>query len=583
MTRTIRRTALLVTVLTILASAWWVVSHRARVATPGAIATATPVRGGTLVVSVRSEPDTYNRHVRPSAAVDALSLLTQARLVRINRITGAVEPWLAERWTSSADGLTFTLTLRKGVTFSDGVPFTSADVLFSFELLYDPAVDSVLASAAKVDGRPLQVRAPDPQTVTVTLPGPFAPGLALLDSVPIFPRHQLEAALASRTFRDAWGLKAAPGSMAGLGPFVLTEHVPGQRLTLTRNEHYWRKDEAGNALPYLDRVVIEVVATQDAEVLRLEAGTIDTLVQADVRPEDYAALKRLSQQGTISLTDVGIGVDPNGLWFNLAPPAGRGGPSYLRQPAFRQAISSAVDRDAIVRSVYLGAAVPVFGPVTPGNRTWYAQSSPTYPFDPARARALLATLGLADRNGDGQLEDAAGVPVRFSILTQRGHLRERTATVVQEQLRQLGIAVDVVGLDPPSIFQRWSQGDYDSIYFGFQTSSLDPANNLDFWLSSGSNHFWHPNQSSPSTAWEKTVDELMRRQTAAGSLEERQRLFAQVQTVFGEQLPAIYFVAPKISVALNRRVGGAQPGLLDPKVLWSSDTLYVSDGANPRR
>ncbi len=173
--------------------------------------------------------------------------------------------------------------------------------------------------------------------------------------------------------------------------------------------------------------------------------------------------------------------------------------------------------------------------------------------------------------------------MRFSILTQRGHLRERTATVVQEQLRQLGIAVDVVGLDPPSIFQRWTQGDYDSIYFGFQTSSLDPANNLDFWLSSGSNHFWHPNQSSPSTAWEKTVDELMRRQTAAGSLEERQRLFAQVQTVFGEQLPAIYFVAPKISVALNRRVGGAQPGLLDPKVLWSSDTLYVSDGANPRR
>ncbi len=536
------------------------------------------MRGGTLVVSMRSEPDTFNRHVRPTAAVDALSLLTQARLVRINRVTGEVEPWLAERWSTSDDRRTFTLALRKGITFSDGTPFTSADVVFSFRVLYDPAVDSVLASAVKVNGQPLQVTATDDSTVQVTLPAPFAPGLALLDSVPIFSRHELEARLDAHTFRDAWGLTTAPGTMAGLGPFVVAEHVPGQRITLARNPHYWRTDDAGAALPYLDRIVMEIVSTQDAEVLRLEAGSLDLMVQADVRPEDYAALRRLGQQGTITMTDVGVGVDPNALWFNLAPPPGRHTPAYLERAEFRQAISSAVDRDAIVKTVYLGAAVPVFGPVTPGNRLWYSASAPTFPYDPARARSLLAGLGLVDRNGDGLLDDQSGGPVRFSILTQHGHLRERTATVIQEQLRLAGITADVVGLDPPSIFQRWSTGDYDSIYFGFQSSAMDPANNLDFWLSSGSSHFWHPNQRAPATPWEKTIDDLMHRQSTAPILQERQQLFADVQKVFGEQVPALYFAAPRISVATSRRVGGAQPVLLDPKVLWSADTLYVTSG-----
>ena len=135
-----------------------------------------------------------------------------------------------------------------------------------------------------------------------------------------------------------------------------------------------------------------------------------------------------------------------------------------------------------------------------------------------------------------------------------------------------------MGLDPPSIFQRWSAGDYDSIYFGFQSSAMDPANNLDFWLSSGSSHFWHPDQRAPSTPWEKTIDYLMHRQSTAPILQERQRLFADVQKVFGEQVPALYFAAPRISVATSRRVGGAQPVLLDPKVLWSADTLYVTSG-----
>ena len=538
-----------------------------------------PSRGGALTASLRSEPGTFNRLGPPpanSAPTDLLTRLTHAPLARVNRVTGEVEPWLAERWSTSPDGRTITLTLRDGVMFSDGTPFTSADVLFSFAAVYDPAVGSVLASGVKVNGLPLQVAAPDARTVVITMPAPFAPGVALLDTLPIYPKHQLQAALDAKTFASAWGLSTPPGSMAGLGPFVLSEYVAGQRMTFARNPHYWRKDASGGALPYLDRVVVEFIKAQDAEMLRLQSGSVDVMSQADVRPEDIAALRRLRDQGALQLVDVGVGVDPNLLWFNLSPArAAQKTKPYLLRTEFRQAISYAVDRDAIVNTVYLGAAVPVYGPVTPGNAVWYSDTAPKYPHDPAKAKNLLASLGLIDRNRDGMLDDAAGQPVRFSILTQSANIRERTVVVIQEQLRKVGIAVDVVGLDVPSMIGRFGAGDYESIYFGFQVSVLDPALSLDFWLTGGANHVWTAGQLSPAAPWEKGIDDLMQRMAAAPSLPERQRLFAEVQKTFGEQLPALYFVAPKVTVALSKRVGGATPVLLSPQILWSADTLYV--------
>ena len=533
-----------------------------------------PARGGSLTATIRTEPPTFNRFVSNQAATDAVTRLTHASLTRLNRATGEYEPWLAEKWVASPDGRVLTFTLRDGVTFSDGVPFTSADVVFSFRALYDPAIEkvSVLASGIKVQGKPLQVTATDARTVVVTLPAPFAPAVGLLDNVPIYPKHQLEAALDGHTFADAWGPATKPGTMAGLGPFIAGEYVTGQRMTFTRNPHYWQKDAAGIALPYLDSIVLEF-ANPDAEVLRLEAGTIDLMTQADVRPPDIAALRRLRDQGALQLADVGIGVDPNTLWFNLTPSAAaQKAKPYLQRTEFRQAVSYAVDRDAIVSTVYLGAAIPIYGPVTPGNRTWYSDGAPTYPHDVAKAKALFAGLGLTDRNGDGMLEDAAGQPARFSILTQGATIRERTATVIQEQLRLAGIRVDVVPLDPPSMFARFGKGDYESIYFGFQASAFDPALNLDFWLSGGSAHVWN---FGPPAPWERTIDDLMQKQAAAPSLAERQRLFAEVQKVFGENLPAIYFVAPKVSVAMSRRAGGAVPVQLNPQILWNPATLYA--------
>src|SRR5262245_45007063 len=146
-------------------------------------------RGGELIASLRSEPATYNRYLPNGggAAVELVTLLTQARLVRVNRVTDELEPWVAEKWNAAADGVTYTITLRDGVKFSDGHPLTTDDVLFSLRVAYDTSVQSVLAVALQVNGKPLQASAVDARTLTIRLPEPFAPGLRLLENLPVLP------------------------------------------------------------------------------------------------------------------------------------------------------------------------------------------------------------------------------------------------------------------------------------------------------------------------------------------------------------------------------------------------------------
>ena len=244
------------------------------------------IRGGQIVASIRAEPRTFNRFIARDQTSDLLNVLMQGRLVRVNRATFELEPWLAERWESSTDGRTHTIHLRPGVTWSDGTPFTSADVLFSLQAAYDPKVESVLASTLLAGGQPIRATASDPQTVVMHYAGPSGPGLRLLDGLPILPKHKLGAALAAGTFASAWDTTTPPADLVGTGPFVLRECQPGQRVVLDRNPRYWRKAEDGTALPYLDRIVLEIVPEQNAEMLRLQAGETDL---TEVDPETWTA------------------------------------------------------------------------------------------------------------------------------------------------------------------------------------------------------------------------------------------------------------------------------------------------------
>jgi peptide/nickel transport system substrate-binding protein len=340
-------------------------------ATTGAASLA-PKPGGTLTVSSRIEPRSFSRLASRDNATALVTELTQARLVRVNKVTDEVEPWLAERWDRSSDGRRYTLALRHGVVFSDGQPFTADDVVFTFAAIYDKKTGSYLADSLQANGKRLAVRAVDPYTVELSFAEPFSAGVRLLDNLPILPRHVLGPALEAGTLADAWNLSTQTSQVVGLGPFVLARYEAGQRLIFDRNPHYFRKAGDGATLPYLDHVQIEIVPDQNAELLRLEAGQID-MTMSEVAPEAYAPLKRAADEGRVKLADLGPGYDANSLWFNLKPGAFGDDPRavWLQRDELRQAISLAVDRTLFASTVYLGAAAPAWGPITEGNKKWY--------------------------------------------------------------------------------------------------------------------------------------------------------------------------------------------------------------------
>ena len=529
-------------------------------------------------MSVRSEPRTFNRLLQRDTTSDLVSSLTQARLVRINRVTQEVEPWLAESWTRSDDGLRYTVKLRQGVVYSDGAPFTADDVVFSFDAVYDEKVASVLADSLQTGGKKLTVRKVDDGTVEVVFAAPFAPGLRILDNLPIMPRHKLGAALKAGTLAQAWGLSTPPAELAGLGPFVVAEYVPGQRVVFNRNPRYFRKAPDGGALPYLDGITLEIIPDQNAELLRLEAGQLDAMA-SEIAPEAYAALKRAADEGRVKLIELGVGLGADSFWMNLKPGAFANDPraAWLQREELRRAISLAVDRKHFADTVFLGAGVAVYGPETEANKKWYYAGLPKTPHDPAAARKALAEIGLVDRNGDGMLEDAGNRPARFTLLTQKGRPSlERGAAVIRDDLKQIGLTVDVVALDPNGVIQRIGKAEYDAVYFTTIPSDTDPASNPDFWFSSGSFHFWNPEQKTPATRWEGLIDELMTRQVASPDEGERKRLYDEVQKIFADHLPVVYFVAPRVYVGASSRLTNLMPAVSRPQLLWAADTIAVA-------
>jgi peptide/nickel transport system substrate-binding protein len=539
---------------------------------PGATVPQRPV-----VAALRAEPRSFNRLVAGDRSTAMLALLMHARLVQLNHRTQEIEPALATRWTQAADGRTYTLELRQGVTFSDGAPFTADDVVFTFQALYDPKVEGPLTSGLTIGGQPIAVRKTGDHTVVLTFPAPYGPGLRVLSVLPILPAHKLRDALAKGELAKAWTTATPPSELAGLGPFILKSYAPGDRIELERNPRYGARGP--DVRPGVERLTIRIIPTQDAERLALEAGEID-LLNSDIRPDDLKAVRTLEAAGKVKAYDLGPALDADALWFNL----GRD----VRKPAasrpwmdvrFRRAVAHAVDRQAFVNTVYLGAGTPVDGPVTPANKAWHADEVPHYGYDVAKARTLLAEAGLKDADGDGLFDGPKGKPFTIELLTQRGHaLRERGAAVIAADLQKAGVTVEIVPLDLPALVERLTTGTYDAVYFAVSAGDTDPSANLDYWLSSGSFHVWNPKQAKPATEWEAEIDRLMQELTAITDARERQARFVRVQQILATEVPAIYFAAPSLYTAASTRIDGLEPAAIYPYLLWRADTMRLAAG-----
>ena len=535
--------------------------------------------GGRLVVALRSEPKTLN----PAMAVDETSrdvirCLT-ADLIHINRLSLKTEPSLAKSWNVSRDGRQYTLELRRGLHFSDGEPFTADDVIFSFQVYLDEKVDSSQRDLLVVGGKPIVVVKVDAYTVRFELAQPYAAAERLFDGVAILPQHLLEGSYRSGNFSQAWNLSMAPNQFASLGPFRLKEYVPGQRVVLERNPYYWKADRAGNQLPYLNEVVFLFVPSEDAQVIRFESGDTDVLSRFSA--ENFTVLQKQQSVKGYHLDDLGSGLEYNFLFFNLNDLALKGLPEIAKKQAwfqdvrFRQAVSTAIDREGIVRLVYSGRAAPIWNQVTPGNKLWVDEKIPHPARSLEHARELLQSAGFSWNRG--ALVDPHGNPVEFSILTSSSNAqRMKMATIIQDDLSQLGMSVQVVPLEFHAMVDRLQNSyNYEAAVMGLVSGDADPTSEMNVWLSSGETHLWHPSQDKPATPWESEMDGLMQQQLVELDHAKRKRLYDRVQEIVAEKLPVICLVSPNILVAATNRVGNFRPGILVPYALWNIEQLYV--------
>lgn len=536
--------------------------------------------GGHLTIGQRSEPKTLN----PVTATDAVSREVIGRLmadlIEINRSTQQTEPALAKSWKISPDGRMFTLQLRKGVRFSDGHPFDADDVVFSFIVYMDEAVDSPQRDLLIIDGKPIAVTKVDPYTVRFVLPRPYAAAERLFDGLAMLPKHLLEKPYREGHFAQMWSLNAQPSEMAGLGPFRLKQYIPGQRIVLERNPYYWKVDGANQRLPYLDELAFLFVGTEDAQVMRFEAGETD--IVSRLSSENYNLLARENSGVGSQLADMGPSLEYNFLLFNQNDLNGKkldevaAKQAWFRDAKFRQAVSAAIDRDSIVRLVYGNRGAALWGNVGPGNKLWVNSSIPHPHKSVETARQLLKTAGYS-WNTAGQLVDGRGRVVEFSIVTSSSNSqRMKMATLLQDDLAHLGMQVHVVPLEFRALVDRVFQSfDYDAAIMGLGGGDADPNPEMNVWTFNGTSHLWHLGEAQPATGWERELDQLMQQQMVTLDYAKRKQLYDRAQQLIAENVPFIFLGTPHILASANARVGNFHPALLDPYTLWNADELYL--------
>ena len=511
--------------------------------------------GGELHFCLRSEPKTFNPLLAADDSSETIRYLTGGVLARVNRLTQDLEPELATAWKVTNGGKTITFQLRDGLRFSDGTPFSADDVAYTMQQLMDPALHSPTGDAFRSSEGKVAAEVLPKNRVRITFPAPIAGLDRLFDQVAIM------------------SAKSPQKEMAVLGPYYVGENKAGSYLILKRNPNYWEKDPAGRPLPYIESVRLDIQQNRDIELLRLTRGEIHFINSLDAEYFD----KVVSQDPSMA-HDAGASLDSEEMWFNQV--ANSPLPAYKKawfsSTNFRRAISEAINREDIARIVFRGHARPAIGPVSPANKFWFNAKLQAHPFDQKSALQRLAQDGF--RFQDGVLRDRDGHAVEFSVITNAGNkYRERMATLIQQDLSGIGIKLNVVTLDFPSLIERIAHSfDYEACLLGLVNDELDPNAQMTVWLSSADSHQWNPSQKTPATAWEAEIDKLMRAQASTLDPKKRKEDFDKVQEIAWQQEPFIYLVNKNALSAVSPAVHNAHPVVLRPQVYWNIDQLALS-------
>ena len=321
---------------------------------------------------LRSDPKTFNPLLAEEDASETVRYLTGGVLMRLNRLTQELDPELATSWKVTDGGKTITFKLRTGLSFSDSTPFSADDVAYTIQQMMDPNLHSPTGDAFRSGDGKVQTKVLAPDRISVTFPAPIAGLDKLFDQVAIM------------------SAKSPKKEMAVLGPFAVNEYKAGNYVLLERNPNYWRHDDAGKQLPYIQSVRLDIQSNRDTEMLRLVRGEIDFINWLDAEYYD-----KVMAQNPSLVHDAGVSLDSEQMWFNQVPtsPLPDYKKAWFRSTNFRRAISESINRADLARVVFRGHARPAVGPMSPANKFWFNSALPPHPFDQKSALARLAQDG----------------------------------------------------------------------------------------------------------------------------------------------------------------------------------------------
>ncbi len=485
---------------------------------------AAPAYGDTFIEGSIGEPSTLLPVLASDSASSDVNSLVYNGLVRYDKDL-KLEGELAKSWDISPDNLTITFHLRHGVKWHDGAPFTSADVLFTYRVYVDPKTPTAYAEDFK---QVVKAGAPDPYTFRVTYAKPYAPALGSW-GIGILPKHLLEG-------KDITKSPLARHPI-GTGPYKFVEWKSGEKIVLEANPDYFE------GKPYIHRVVYRIIPDLSTEFLELQSGGLDfmglTPIQYKTQTETPAFRRRFNKYRYLAFGYTYLG-------YNLRRP-------MFQDKRVRQALSYAINKQEIVDGVLLGLGEVATGPYKPD--TWvYNPNVKRYPYDPAKARKLLAEAGWRDTDGDGIL-DKDGKPFSFTIVTNQGNdLRVKAGEIVQRRFKEIGIDVKLRVIEWASFLKEFiNPGNFDATILGW--SGGPEPDQYTIWSSTQTG----PHQLNFIDFRNAEVDKLLEEGRRTFDRKKRKKIYDRFQEILAEEQPYTFLYAPDALPAVARRFHGIKP------------------------
>ena len=539
--------------------------------------------GGYLVLSTSSDPKSFNDIMAKETSTTAVTGYIFEGLTRVNPFDLRVEPNLAERWEVSEDGLEWIFHIRKEVYWNDGEAFTADDVVFTFkDLIYNPNIPNSSADIFTIDGKVFEVTKIDDKTVRFKLPTKFAPFLRSMGQA-IMPKHKLEEAVTEGRFNNTWGIDTPPAEIVGTGAFLLSEYRPGERIVFKRNPFYWKRNEKGESLPYLDGIIMLIIQSPDTAFLKFLDGELDYY---GMRGMDYPLLKPMERKGRFTVYNTGPAFSTNFIFFNqnqgtnpqtnepfVAPEKLK----WFTDLNFRKAVAHSIDKKKIIEILMNDIGYEQHSAVSPAQGFYHNPNVRKYPYDLGKAQRILTDAGYLDRDNDGILEDRQGNEIQFNLFTNAGSgERVQIAGIIRHDLESLGMRVNFQQLEFNTIVSKLTGTyDWEAIILGLTGGGADPHFGNNVWRSNGQLHMWYPLQKAPATDWEKRIDDIFIQGVQELDENKRKVLYDEFQMIVSEQLPLIYTVLNSQIFAVRNKFGNLNPS--NRGVFHNIEEIYIKE------